>query len=177
MSVAVVPHADALQPELPIAMHPPVAPAAVALLAQARRGLADARSEREPAQRFIASYLSALRAAAAILAARGRPHRGRAKPASVWVLLEAAAPELREWAAFFASNSALQAAAQSGITRRVTEEAAAELFGQAGRFVELARRSIYQRGGAGIGTASERPSARATPCPQRPRAPKRSRSG
>jgi hypothetical protein len=143
MSVAVVSREDAGQPALPMPFRPPAAPAAVELLAQARRGLAEARSETDPAERFTGSYLSALRAAAAVLAARGRPHRGRAKPASVWVLLETAAPELREWAVFFAANSATQAAVQAGITGRLTPAMADDLLHQSDQFLELARRVVH----------------------------------
>jgi hypothetical protein len=131
------------QAELPLPALPPASAGAVALLAQARRGILDAGREEEPSERFIAAYLSALRAAAAVLAARGRPHRGRARPASVWVLLETSAPELKEWAAYFNSHSATQAAAQAGITRRVTGALADELLRQGGRFVELAGRAVH----------------------------------
>jgi hypothetical protein len=145
MSVVVVSHADSAQPELPLPVRPPAAPAAVGLLREAQRGLAEAEHAVEPVPRFIASYLAALRAGAAVLAARGRPHRGRARPASVWVLLESAAPELREWAAFFAANSAAQAAAQAGITRRITPRSADELCRQAGQFLELAHQVVHGR--------------------------------
>jgi hypothetical protein len=146
MSVAVTSHEDVVQPGLPFQVRPPAPRAAVALLSHAQHGLADADGEADPVERFIASYLSALRAGAAVLAARGRPHRGRAKPTSVWTLLESAAPELREWAVFFAGHSATQAAAQSGITRGLDVEAADELFRRSGQFVELARRVVHGAG-------------------------------
>ncbi|MEU8637300.1 SAV_6107 family HEPN domain-containing protein [Amycolatopsis sp. NPDC048633] len=126
-----------------MALRPPALPAAAGLLAQARRGLADAERETAPAERFIGAYLAALRGAAAVLAARGRPHRGRARPASTWVLLDSVAPELREWSAFFASNSAARAAAQAGITGKVTAESAAELVRAATPFLELVRRLVH----------------------------------
>ncbi|WP_249027207.1 SAV_6107 family HEPN domain-containing protein, partial [Amycolatopsis lexingtonensis] len=77
------------------------------------------------------------------LEARGRPHRGRARPASSWVLLDSVAPELREWSAFFAGNSATRAAAQAGITGKVTGESAAQLVRAAGLFLELVRRLVH----------------------------------
>lgn len=125
----------------PLAARPPAVPAALSLLGQAERGLAAAEREPEPVERFIASYSSALRAAAAVLAARGRPHRGRARPTSVWTLLAAAAPELAEWATFFAAHSGLHAAAQAGITHRITTRAADDLLRQADQFIALARRA------------------------------------
>jgi len=145
MSVAVASSARGAQPALPLPVRPPVAPAAVSLLREAVRGLDEAGHAQDPVPRFISSYLAALRGGAAILAARGRPHRGRARPASVWVLLETAAPELREWAAFFAANSAAHAAAQAGSTRRITPSSAEELYQQAARFLELADRVVHGR--------------------------------
>jgi len=137
------PRVDADQSQLPMSLRPPASPAAAGLLAQARRELAEAVQESRPAERFIGAYLAALRGAAAVLAARGRPHRGRARPASTWVLLDSVAPELREWSAFFASNSATRAAAQAGITGKVTAESAAGLVGAATPFLELVRRLVH----------------------------------
>lgn len=145
MSVAAASRSAAHQPVLPLPLRPPAAPAAVVLLKEAQRDLTEAEYATDPAPRFIASYLAALRAGAAVLAARGRPHRGRARPASVWVLLETAAPELGEWAAFFAANSATQAAAQAGITRRITVRSADDLLRQAAQFLVLADRIVQGR--------------------------------
>lgn len=113
---------------------------AMALLVRARRGLAEAEWEQDPVERFTAAYASAVRAAAAVVASTGRPHRGRARPASVWLLLESAAPELAEWAHFFAAHSGTQAAAQAGITSRITARAADDLLRQTWQFVELVSR-------------------------------------
>ncbi|MEU5264075.1 SAV_6107 family HEPN domain-containing protein [Amycolatopsis sp. NPDC021455] len=134
---------EADQSLFPMAVRPPAPPVAAGLLAQARRGLAEAERETDPAERFIGAYLAALRGAAAVLAARGRPHRGRARPASTWVLLDSVAPELREWSAFFDGNSAARAAAQAGITGKVTAESAAGLVRAAAPFLELVRRLVH----------------------------------
>ncbi len=142
-AVALSPAAGSDQSQLPMSLRPPAPPAAAALLAQARRGLAEAERETTAAERFIGAYLAALRGAAAVLEARGRPHRGRARPASSWVLLDSVAPELREWSAFFAGNSATRAAAQAGITGKVTGESAAQLVRVAGLFLELVRRLVH----------------------------------
>lgn len=149
MSVVISSRAGSAQPVLPLPVPPPPSSAALSLLAEARRGLDEAECSMDPAPRFIASYLAALRAGAAVLTARGRPRRGRARPASVWVLLESAAPELGEWARFFAANSAARAAAQSGITRRLTARAADDLLRQTGQFIEIADRVV--RGGRASG--------------------------
>ncbi len=118
--------------------------AAVELLRNAREGVAEAENATDPAERFAVAYLAALRAGAAVLALRGRPHRGHAKPASAWVLLAGAAPELTEWAAFFASASATRAAVQAGITRVVTTRSADDLVRQAAQFVALVDRITHE---------------------------------
>jgi len=115
---------------------------ALTLLSQAERGLAEAEVDPDAAQRFAQAYLSALRAGAALLAMRGRPHRARARPMSVWTLLASVAPEMREWAAFFASCSATRASVQAGITRAVTPRSADDLVRQSGQFLELVARAI-----------------------------------
>ena len=143
MSVSVVSPVDGAQSALPMSLRPPAPPAAVSLLAQGRRELAEADQEHDHIERFVGAYLAALRGAAAVLAARGRPHRGRSRPASVWVLLETDAPELREWAGFFAANSAARADAQAGISGKVTPAMAAELSRAAGLFLELSRRVVH----------------------------------
>jgi hypothetical protein len=122
--------------------HPTAPASALRLLTEAEQGLTEAEHETNPAHRFAAAYLCALRAAAAMLALRGRPHRGRARPTSVWTLLTAVAPELREWAAFFATGSATRASVQAGITRAVSPRAADDLVRQAGQFVGLVGRAI-----------------------------------
>jgi hypothetical protein len=55
-------------------------------------------------------------------------------------LLAVMAPELREWAVFFASGSATRAAVQAGIPRAVTTRAADDLVRQAGQFLDLVER-------------------------------------
>lgn len=168
-----VPRDHPRQPTLPMPLPRPPAPAAVTLLARARQECSDAEMEREAAPRFIASYLSALHAAAGVLAARGRPHRGRARPESVWNLLESAAPDLAEWAAFFAAHSATQAAAQAGITRRVSTDTADDLYAQSVAFVELAHRMITHgtdwSGHAGLGRSSRRGRRCPTPAARKAR--------
>src|SRR5689334_8674793 len=109
---------------IPVPRLPQPPAAAVELLAHAREGVSEAEHATDPGERFAVAYLAALRAGAAVLALRGRPHRGHAKPTSVWVLLAGIAPELTEWAAFFASGSATRAAVQAGITRVVTTRSA-----------------------------------------------------
>lgn len=119
---------------------------AAALVRQARAGVAEAQAEPDAAQRFATAYLAALRAAAAMLALRGRPHRGRARPTSAWVLLGKLAPELGEWAVFFASCSATRAAILAGVTRDVGHRAADDLARQAAQFTDLVAEAIADTG-------------------------------
>lgn len=121
---------------------PAIPPSALRLLNEAEQGLREAEHEPDPGRRFAAAYLCALRAAAAVLAMRGRPHRGRARPTSVWTLLSSVAPEFREWAAFFASGSATRASVQAGITRAISPRSADDLVRQTGQFIDLVRRAI-----------------------------------
>lgn len=80
------------------------------LLARAHDALADAYAARGTAQRHRGSQLAALRAAAAVLATRGlgagASAEGRegalARPRDPWPLLARHAPELAEWADYFA---------------------------------------------------------------------------
>ena len=126
----------------PSAGSPPAT--AMSLLKQAKQGLAEVEWEDDSPQKFARAYLCALRAAAAMLALRGRPHRGRSRPASAWVLLSAVAPELREWATFFESFSATRAAINAGITRTITRRCADDLARQAAQFVQLVERAVHQ---------------------------------
>src|SRR6476619_6316017 len=67
--------------------HPGVAPTVLSMLQSARRGLAEAADESAPGARYVTAHLAALRAAAAVVAARGEPRPRRRKPYSVWELL------------------------------------------------------------------------------------------
>ncbi len=114
----------------------PTPRAALGLLRQAAEGLAEAHRRPEPLMRYPAAYLAALRAGAAVLALRARPAPRRGSR-SVWLLLGDVAPELAEWAAYFASCSATRAAAEAGIARLVGTRDADDLLRQAEQFVEL----------------------------------------
>src|SRR6202161_1872566 len=56
---------------------PRTAPTVLSMLASARRGLAEAADERSPSARYVTAHLAALRAAAAVVAARGEPRPRR----------------------------------------------------------------------------------------------------
>ena len=93
---------------------PPLPYQARDLLGSSARGLIEAYATPDPARRYATAHLAALRAAAAVLAARAHPVRqGRIR--SVWSLLPGVAPQLQEWAAFFAGGATKRAAAEAGL--------------------------------------------------------------
>jgi hypothetical protein len=114
------------------------------LLDTARRGLAEADAESDPGTRYICAHLAALRAAAAIVAARGEPGTGgrRRRPRSVWELLPQVEPALAEWAAFFAASAAKRAAAEAGLPRAATAREAEDLLRDAETFLAVAERAL-----------------------------------
>jgi hypothetical protein len=109
-----------------------------ALLAAAHAGIVEAAASPLPSDRYVRAHLAALRAASAVLAARARPasaRRGRSP--SVWSLLTAVAPDLGEWAAFFAAGAGKRAAAESGIAHAVSARDADDLLRDVQTFLEL----------------------------------------
>lgn len=93
------------------------------LLRSAQRGLAEAAIADTPAERYARAHLSALRSAAAVLAARARPSSARSRLRSVWSVLPAIAPELAEWSAFFAASANKRVAAEAGLPVVTVREA------------------------------------------------------
>ena len=86
------------------------------LLLAARRSLAEASVATSAGERYAAAHLAALRAAAAVLAARNssRPSK-RPRVRSVWTVLPQVAAEFTEWAAFFAAGASKRAGAEAGL--------------------------------------------------------------
>jgi HEPN domain-containing protein len=120
----------------------PTPKSALSLLTQATHTLADAERQPVAGDRYTGAYTAALRAAAAVVAARAKPDDRRRRPQPVWALLAALAPDLREWASFFAAGSRTRTAVQAGVTRLVTDRDADDLVRQAGQFIELAERAV-----------------------------------
>ena len=121
---------------------PPLPPAARQLLDQASRALAEAAASADARQRYATAHLGALRAAAAVLAARTRPEGGRRRPRSAWVLLEQVAPELGEWATFFAAGAAKRAAAEAGLSHAVTDREADDLVRDVRSFLDVVENTL-----------------------------------
>ena len=82
-------------------------------LERSATSLRDSITARDVPTRYACAHVAALCAAAALLAARARPApRGR-RQKNAWVLLAEVAPELSEWASFFAAGAGRARAASS----------------------------------------------------------------
>ena len=119
--------------------HPPAPHSGAGeLLNAAGHCLSAAAAAGRPVDRYASAHLAALRGASAVLAVRAQPVRGRRRrPATAWELLVVVAPELSEWAAFFAAGARKRAAAQAGLTGSVTAREADDLMRDAATFVAL----------------------------------------
>jgi hypothetical protein len=125
--------------ELPAATH--------SYLERSAASLREAMSTSEVPLRYATAHVAALRATAALLAARATPvgggrTPGRARQKNAWVLLAEVAPELTEWASFFAAGAAKRAAAEAGSTRAVTEREADDLVRDADRFLAVVEQAL-----------------------------------
>jgi hypothetical protein len=120
--------------------------AAFALLAAARHGLHESATSGRAAERYASAHLAALRCAAAVLAARARPElpgsRRIRRSRNAWVLLTDVAPELAEWAAFFAAGASKRAAAEAGLDGSVTAREADDLLRDTEIFLALVETTI-----------------------------------
>jgi len=133
-----------LLPAPPSASGRAPARSSTSLLHAAWRGLAEAASAGTPNERYSLAHLAALRAAAAVLAARARPEqRRRGRPVSAWNLLVVVAPALREWASFFAAGASKRAAAEAGLPV-ITIREADDLLRDAERFLSHVEDLLHQ---------------------------------
>ncbi len=122
-------------------VRPPVSPAARMLLDRSRAGLMQACAARTCGERYVAAHLAALRAAAAVLAVRGRP-TVRGGPRSVWEVLPRVSPELGEWAAFFAATASRRAAVEAGRGDVISARDADDLLRDAEAFHHVVEASL-----------------------------------
>ena len=125
----------------------PLASTALDLLDRSRASLLSACRADTVAERYVEAHLAALRAAAALLAARSKPSRG-AQLRSVWEVLPQVAPELTEWAVFFAASAKRRAAFERGSAGPGVREAD-DLLRQSETFFELVQ--------GGLGLPMSRP--------------------
>ncbi len=119
--------------------------ATFAYLERAAASLREAITSTDIGMRYAHAHVAALRATAALLAARARPasgsRRGR-QQRNAWVLLAQVAPELGEWATFFSAGAAKRAAAEAGSRRAVTEREADDLVRDADRFLGVVEQAL-----------------------------------
>ena len=113
------------------------------LLGLAHEGLGEARATASPGERYALAHLAALRAAAAVLSCRA--HESRTRPTSAWALLSKVAPELGEWAQFFAAGAEKRAAAEAGLAGVVTPREADDLLRDAECFLQLVETTLLSR--------------------------------
>ncbi|MCU1537255.1 MAG: hypothetical protein JWP82_1606 [Humibacillus sp.] len=113
---------------------PPLSLAVIDLLDRARATLESACRTSDTSERYRDAHLGALRAAAAVIAARTVPSP-RSRPRSVWQVLPGVAPELGEWAAFFAACSAHRSVIDRGGHLNARE--ADDLLRQSEMFLEI----------------------------------------
>ena len=106
------------------------------LLDRADRALAQAQMADGPARQYCCAHVAALRTAAAVLAVRTRPGSRRGQR-NAWELLASVAPELGEWAAFFAAGAGKRAAAECGVSAAVTTREADDLVRDVEHFVHV----------------------------------------
>jgi len=113
-------------------------------LERAAESLREAITSSSVPERYAHAHVSALRATAALLAARAQPvtPSRRQRQKNAWVLLAEVAPEFGEWAAFFAAGAGKRAAAETGSRRAVTEREADDLVRDADRFLALVETSL-----------------------------------
>ena len=114
----------------------PIPVASVELLASAVVEIEQAVSRPGAGDRYVSGHLGARRAAAAVLAARARPD-GAGTPRDVWTVLPAVAPELTEWARFFAAGTGQRIAVEAGLTHAVTVREADDLVRDAHNFLTV----------------------------------------
>ena len=122
-------------------------------LRRARSSLAEAELALRPSDRYLAAHIAALRVVAIVLTHRAPPGTGRVqgRPRNAWQMLAEVAPELAEWAAFFAATEGRRDAIRAGATSIVSAREADDLVRDARAFLRLVERAI------GFSAVLERP--------------------
>lgn len=110
-------------------------------LERAERALAQARGSDKDNWRYIYAHMAALRVAAAVLAMRAHPRSVRGRR-NAWKLLADVAPELAEWADFFAAGAAKRTTAELATSAVVTSREADDLIRAAEQFIAVAEQCL-----------------------------------
>lgn len=114
-----------------------------AYLERSAESLREAITCSDVPQRYALAHVAALRATAALLAARAQPlPTARRRQKNAWVLLAEVAPEFREWATFFSAGAQKRQAAEAGSRRAVTEREADDLVRDADHFLGLVESAL-----------------------------------
>jgi hypothetical protein len=135
-------------------------------LHRARTALIEAELACHPGERFLAAHLAALRVAAIVLSVRARPGRGSSRPRNAWQVLAEVAPELGEWAAFFAASEGKREAVRAGATAIINAREADDLVRDAQAFLRLVEQALgrsgrlHQGGSASLDTTARGNAAR-----------------
>ena len=105
--------------------------------------LSAAEAADQPAERYMVAHRAALRVAAAVLAVR-RPRLRERR--GVWSVLAQVAPELREWAEYFAVLDLKRQAVEAGMVGVVTTREADDLVRDARAFAVAAHVGVGAHG-------------------------------
>lgn len=113
-------------------------------LQRARSCIAEAELARRPTDRYLAAHLAALRVVAIVLTHRAPSTKVRrmGRPQNAWRMLAEVAPELAEWAAFFAATEAKRDAIRAGANSIVSAREADDLVRDARAFLRLVERAV-----------------------------------
>ena len=113
-------------------------------LHRAETAIIEAELTDRPGERFLAAHHAALQVAAVVLALRTSPSlRGqRSRPRNAWRMVADVAPELGEWAGFFAATEAKRDAVRAGAVSIVSTREADDLVRDARAFLSLVERLV-----------------------------------
>ena len=114
-------------------------------LARARAALQEGADATTAAGRYLAAHAAALRIAAVVLAVRARPAPG-ARPRNAWRLLAEVAPELGEWAAFYAATEHRRDALRADSVGLVSAREADDLLRDTEGFLALVQHAVAPPG-------------------------------
>ena len=131
------------------------------LLQRADAELLAAQFSSEPWERLSHAHLAAVRAGAALLAARGRPG-GRRVSRSVWEMLDAVAPEVQRWSGYFAAGASLRSAVEAGRFDIVSPARAEQAVCAAEDFLDAVRALVEAEAGTADAAGASVLAARAS---------------
>lgn len=118
-----------------VGVRSPVSRQAQVLLGRADALLSESIGERDAGDRFLGSYIAALKGAAAVLASLPNSIGSRPRSRNAWVLMAKAAPDLAIWSEYFSSFSATRAAVEAGASSAVGDVDADDFYRHVSRFL------------------------------------------